>query len=54
MHTAYWRESQKEGDHCEDQDVDVFMILKLILSRDDGLTWTAMIWLRIETSRGLL
>jgi hypothetical protein len=23
MHTGYWWESQKEGDHCEEQDIGV-------------------------------
>jgi hypothetical protein len=32
-HTGYWWESQKEGDHWEDQDVDGWTILKWILER---------------------
>jgi hypothetical protein len=33
MHIGYWWEIQKEGDHWEDQDVDGWTILKLILER---------------------
>jgi hypothetical protein len=33
MHIGYWWESQKEGDHWEDQDVDGWKILKWILER---------------------
>jgi hypothetical protein len=28
MHIGYWWESQKEGDHCEDQDVGRWTKLK--------------------------
>jgi hypothetical protein len=31
MHIAHWRESQKERDHYEDQDIGVWIILKRIL-----------------------
>jgi hypothetical protein len=33
MHIGYWWESQKEGDHLEDKDVDGWTILKWILER---------------------
>jgi hypothetical protein len=33
MHIGYWRESQKERDHWEDQDVGGWTILKWILER---------------------
>jgi hypothetical protein len=33
MHIGYWWESQKERYHWEDQDVDGWTILKLILER---------------------
>jgi hypothetical protein len=42
-------ESQKERDHYGDQDVGGWIILKLILER-----WEGFIWLRIESSGGLL
>jgi hypothetical protein len=47
-------ESQKEGDHQEDQDVGGWNILKWILEREDGMIWTGSNWLRIGTSGGLL
>jgi hypothetical protein len=37
MLLGYWWESQKERDHCEDQDVGGWTIVKLILERWDGL-----------------
>jgi hypothetical protein len=40
-HIGCWWESQKERDHCEDQDVGGWTILK----------W---IWLRIGTGGGLM
>jgi hypothetical protein len=54
MHTAYWRESQKERDHEKDQEVGGWKILKWILERWDEMVWTGSIWLRIGTSGGLL
>jgi hypothetical protein len=33
MHVGYWREIQKKRDHYEYQDVDEWIILKLILER---------------------
>jgi hypothetical protein len=33
MHIGYWWESQKERDHCEDQDVGGWPTLKWILDR---------------------
>jgi hypothetical protein len=33
MHIGYWWDSQKESDHCEDQDVGGWTILKLILEK---------------------
>jgi hypothetical protein len=51
---GYWRESQKERDHWEDQDVGGWTILKWILERYDGMVGTGWNWLRIGTSGGLL
>jgi hypothetical protein len=39
MHIGYWWESQKEIDHCEDQGVRGWIILKWILERWDGMDW---------------
>jgi hypothetical protein len=41
-------------DHYEDEDVDGWIILKWILGRYDGVVSTGSIWLRIETTGGLL
>jgi hypothetical protein len=49
MHIGYWWESQKEIGHYLDQDLG-----KWILDKLDWLVWTGLIWLRIETSGGLL
>jgi hypothetical protein len=54
MHIEYWWESQKERDHWEDQEVGGWIIFKRILERSDELVFTAVIWLRIGTSGGLL
>jgi hypothetical protein len=37
MHRGYWCKIQKEGDHWEDHDVGVWIILKRILERYDGI-----------------
>jgi hypothetical protein len=47
-------ENLKGRDHSEDLGVDRRIILKLILGKQDGEFWTGFIWLRIETSGGLL
>jgi hypothetical protein len=41
----YWWESQKERDHFENQHVQVggWIILELILEREDGVVWTGLI-----------
>jgi hypothetical protein len=41
-------------DHWEDQDIGGWAILKWILERKDGMVWIGLMWLRIETSGGLL
>jgi hypothetical protein len=48
------RESQRERDCWEDQDIGGFIILGWILERWDGVMWTAMVWLRRGTSGGFL
>jgi hypothetical protein len=49
-----WWESQKETDHWEDQDVGVWIILKWILEKQDGIVGTGSNWLRIGPSGGFL
>jgi hypothetical protein len=43
MHTVYWWESQKERNRYEDEKVDICIILKWILERQDGVVWTGLI-----------
>jgi hypothetical protein len=54
MHIEYWWESQKERDHCEDQNVSGWTILKWILEREFRMEWIRLIWRRIGKSGGLL
>jgi hypothetical protein len=54
MNIIYWWESQKERDHCEDQDIGRWIILKWILERYDEMVWIGLIWLMILTSGKLL
>jgi hypothetical protein len=50
----FWWESQQEEDHQEEQDAGGWIILKLILEKQNGVVWTRLIWLRIGTSGRLL
>jgi hypothetical protein len=50
MHIGYWWESYKERDHCVEQDVGGWTILKWILERQDEMVGIGWIWLRIGTS----
>jgi hypothetical protein len=50
----YWREIQRERDHCEDPDVGGWIILRRILERWDVVMWTGLVWLRIDTGGELL
>jgi hypothetical protein len=54
LHIGYWRESQKERDHYENQGVGGYTILKLMLERQNGMEWIGFIWFRIGTNGGLL
>jgi hypothetical protein len=49
IYIGYWWESQKVGDHWEDQDIGGWTILKWILERENGKVWFGLIWLRIQT-----
>ena len=50
MHTGLWCRNLKERDHFEVLVVYDRIILKLFSEKYDGITWTAMIWLRISKS----
>jgi len=50
----YWVGNTKVKEHLEKLDVDGRIILKMALIQQDACTWTGVIWLRIETSGGLL
>jgi hypothetical protein len=54
MHVVYWWESQKERDHCDDQNVGGWTILKWILGRQNDMVWMRFIWFRIGTNGGPL
>jgi hypothetical protein len=54
VHTGYWWEDLREGDHLEDLGVDRRIILKWLFKKWDGEAWTGLIWLRIGTGGGLL
>jgi hypothetical protein len=52
MHIGYWWDSQIEGDHCGDQDVGGWTILKWILQE---IGWDGMDWIDVaQDSGGLL
>ena len=54
MVTGFWWGNLKQGDNFEDPSVDGRIILEWILGKWDRGAWTTYIWLRIETSDGLL
>jgi hypothetical protein len=47
-------EKLKGRDHSEDISVDVRIILELILGKQGGKVWIRYIWLRMESSGGIL
>ena len=49
VHTGFWWENPKGGDHWEDLGVDGKIILKWIFEKCDGKAWTGLLWLRIGT-----
>jgi hypothetical protein len=53
-HIGCWWESQRERDRWEDQDVGGLIILGWRFERWDGMMWTGLVWLRIETGGELL
>jgi len=54
MHTGFWWEDLREGDHLGDLGVDERIILKWIFKRWDGEAWTGLIWLHVGKGVGLL
>jgi hypothetical protein len=54
MHTVFWLENLRVGDHSEDQVVDGKIISEWILGRYGEREWTGFIWLRIRTNGGLM
>jgi hypothetical protein len=48
MRIGYWWESQREGDHWEDQDVGGWIILGWILER---LGWVDVDWIGLAKDR---
>ena len=53
MHRGFGKET-REGDYFEDPGVDGRVILKWILVKWDGGTWTELIWRRIARGGRLL
>jgi hypothetical protein len=51
MDAGVWWGIMKESDHLEDLGVDARIILKWILNRYDGRTWTRLVWFSTEKWR---
>jgi hypothetical protein len=54
VHTGFWWEDLKEGDHLEDLGVDGSIILNWTYKKWDRMARTGLIWLRIGTGGGFL
>jgi hypothetical protein len=54
MHSGFWWENMDEGDHLEDLDIDGKVILKTILKKECGRTWTGLIYLWMGIRSALL
>jgi hypothetical protein len=54
MHTGFWWGKVREIDHLEDAGIDEKVIIKWILIKSIGKTWTGLIWLGIRTIGELL
>jgi len=54
MYTGFGWGNLRKRDHLEDPRVDWRIILIWIFKKWDGVAWTGLIWLRIETGGGHL
>ena len=54
VRSGFWWGDLRERVHLEEPGVDRRIILKLILKKWDGETWTGLIWLRIGAGNGIL
>jgi hypothetical protein len=54
VHTGFWWRNMKERGQLEDLGMEGRIIIKCLLGRWDEKAWTGFIWVRIETSGGLL
>jgi hypothetical protein len=54
MHEIFWSRSLKIRDHLEDLGIEGKIKLQRISGKWSGKVWTEFIWLRRETSGGLL
>jgi len=50
----FWWGGLMEGDHLEDPNLDGKIRLNWIYKKWDRVSWTGLIWFRIETGGGLL
>jgi hypothetical protein len=50
----FWLQDLKERDHSEYISIDEKIIFEWILWKEGGKLWAGCIWLRVETSGGLL
>jgi hypothetical protein len=54
MHARSWSENLKERNCLKDLGVEETVTLKLIFMKQDAMTWTELLWLRIGTNGRLL
>jgi hypothetical protein len=54
VHTGFWWGDLMERNNLEHLGVDERILLKRILKKWDGESWSGLLWLRIGTFDGLL
>jgi hypothetical protein len=54
VHTGFWCEDLREGDHLGDLAVDEMIKLKWIFKKRNGEAWAGLIWLHTGTGGGRL